>query len=165
MNLIPWRNKHKDSGVELAAPERSLTTLRTEMDRLFDRFFRGFEGPWDDLFSPLGRWRPTCDVSESDKEITIKAELPGVDPKDIDVTVSGSLLTISGEKRESTEDRSATSFRSERCFGKFHQSIELPTGADPDKVVADHANGVLTIRLQRSKAETPKRISVTTTKR
>jgi HSP20 family protein len=100
------------------------------------------------------------DVTEGDDEVILRAELPGIDPKDVEVTVSGNLLTLSGEKKRVNEHRRDHCFHRECCYGSFRRSIELPQGIDPEKVVAEHANGVLTVRLKRTESDKAKHIPV-----
>ena len=102
MNLIPWRNKERENGgtgtSELAA-WRPYDEFRTEMDRLFNRFFS--EDLWGDS-GALARW-PALDVSEDEKSVTVRAEVPGIEPKDLEVSVTGNVLTISGESKYEVE--------------------------------------------------------------
>ena len=96
-----------------AAPP-AVAQLRTEMDRLFDRFFRN---PWMDFEGPSwfsSAWLPSVDVSDSEKEVKVNLDLPGVDPKEIDLSLSGSTLTIQGEKKEETEDKNSNYYSMER---------------------------------------------------
>ncbi len=150
MNLIPWR-KERDRG-SLAAYE-PISALWNEMDRLFDRAF----GPdsW-----PGGGWLPAVDVSESEKDLTIRAEIPGVDPKDLDVAVSGDSLLISGEKRQEEEQKGRGFYRSERHYGSFRRQVPLPRGVDPDSISAEYKNGVLTVTLRKDEKLLPKRVPV-----
>lgn len=93
-------------------------------------------------------WSPRCDVTETDGVIVVEAELPGVDPKDIDVSVSGGLLTVRGEKRtEKTEQQQEGRTYSERFFGSFERSIGLPEGVDSTKIEAKMKDGVLEVRV------------------
>lgn len=156
MALIPWNNKSQETGRELAP----LDQLRGEMHRLFDNFFAEpfawpFAGGEDG-----GTWAPTLDVAESDKELTVRAELPGVDPRDIDVSVTGERLVLSGEKKESQEKQERNVHRRETRYGSFRREVALPRGIDPQKVAADYANGVLTVRLAKSPDVAPCKIKV-----
>ena len=162
MNLIPWRNKKRANGDADTALATSARRFRTEMDQLFDRFFRDPWGWPEELFGPPTGWRPALEVLENDREVTIRAEVPGIDPKDIDVTISGNMLTLSGEKKETSEHKGESYFHSERRYGSFRRCIELPTTVDPDRVTAEHANGVLTIHVGKVPSATPKRITVKT---
>lgn len=157
MALIPWRNKQR----ERVTPESSpLVTLRSEIDRLFDSFVRE---PFAGLEWPFGSergWSPAVDIAEDEKEYTVRAEVPGLRPEDLDVTVSGNHLILAGEKRESTEKKEKDYYHTESRFGSFRRSIPLPQAVDPADVEAEYANGVLLIHLKKSPAEAAKRIDV-----
>jgi HSP20 family protein len=155
MNLIPWRNGNKSSSIQRMPADEPFRAFRTEMDRLFDRFLGEFDTSFGDLFTPTGEWVPAFDVAETDDAFTVRAEIPGVDPKDVEITVAGNILTVAGEKSDKNEERGRGFFRSERCFGSFRRSIQLPATVDTDKVKAEHANGVVTIRLAKSESATP----------
>lgn len=154
MSLIPWRNKRNESRGELAP----LTEFRSEVDRLFDSVLRepfGWgERGWNDL------WNPSLDVSDDDKTVTVKVEVPGVKPDDISLSVTGNTLLISGEKKESEERKENGLYHCERRFGSFRRNVMLPPGVDPEKVTADYAHGVLTVRLQKTPEAMPKKIPV-----
>ena len=157
MNLIPWKNKQSSERRELAP----IGGLREEMDRLFENYFR--QGPWDTfdrLLAPVTGYGPMLDVTEDDKCITVKADLPGVEPADIDVRVSGDLLTICGEKKEEHEEKRAGYQHTERRFGSFERTIRLPGEVDPDKAQAEYRNGVLTVKMDRAPGTVRKRITV-----
>ena len=127
---------------------------------MFERFFRD---PFSIVREPLtrfGDWAPSLDVVESDRQVTVKAEVPGVDLKDLDITISGNVLTLTGKKSDSTEQKGDSWYHSERRFGTFQRSIQLPSYVDIEKVSAEHSNGVLTIRLEKLASATPKRIPV-----
>ena len=159
MNLIPWRNKPLESGRGELSP---LMGLRNEMDRLFESFFRE---PFAALDWPLwgtGKWSPAIDVAESDKELTVRAELPGIDPKDLDVSVTGNQLVLSGEKKESSEHDGKDFYHSETRYGSFRRTIPLPEGIDTENVDAQYANGVLTLHLKKTAPAATKRIEVKT---
>ena len=103
MSLIHWRNKQHDGIPGESAP---LANLRNEMDRLFDSFIREPFGMLDwPAFMGGEKWWPAVDVAESDKEVIVRAEIPGIDPKELDVTVTGNQLVISGEKKESNREK------------------------------------------------------------
>ena len=154
MSLIPWRHKGEqtEDGTGTA-----ITRLRNEMDQLFDQFFRD---PWGAMFR--GGWGHALpvDVSETDKEVCVTAELPGIDPKDVDINVSGNILSISGEKKEEREEKERNYQFMERSFGRFQRSIELPSSVDPDKVEATYKNGTLTVTLAKKPEAQRKRIEV-----
>ncbi|MFZ5829588.1 MAG: Hsp20/alpha crystallin family protein [Planctomycetota bacterium] len=156
MSIIPWRNK----GRTVPAEGSPLTALRGEMDRLFDSFFREPLGTLDWPGGPEGAFAPPIEVAESDREVMVRAELPGIDPKDLDVTISGNMLVLSGEKKEATERKEKDYHLSEIRFGSFRRSVRLPEGIDPNQVQAQHANGVLTLTIQKSQVAAPKKIEI-----
>ena len=160
MNLIPWRNKQKEVVSEEHDMLPALRGFRSEMDRLFDRFFQEPLAGLENVWPPMSAFGPTLDLTETDTEVIVKAEIPGVAPKDVDVTVSGNVLTIAGEKKESSERKGQAVFHTERRFGSFRRTVQLPSYVDAAKVSAEHADGVLTIRVAKSTAATPKRVEV-----
>jgi HSP20 family protein len=160
MKLTPFKKK-EGAVVRGGEGSSALGLFRSEMNRLMDRFFAD---PWSlfnhEDFPSVSGWAPSFDVVDGEKEITIRAEIPGVDPKDVEVTVSGNVLTVSGEKKESREENGKQVYRSECRYGSFRRSVELPEGAQADQVSAEHANGILTVRVGKSKAAAAKRIPV-----
>ncbi|MBX9787632.1 MAG: Hsp20/alpha crystallin family protein [Pirellulales bacterium] len=157
MALIPWRNKNL---TEPEAQDTPLADLRYEMNRLFDNFLREpFE--WAErTIGSLGPWQPAVDLVETDEEVVVRAEVPGLKPDDIDVTITGDQLVLSGEKKE-TEQRSVKGASwTESRSGAFRRAIRLPVAVQADKVAATHEHGVLTIRLPKVPGAVPKRIPV-----
>ncbi len=157
-NLIPWRNKQVGEGRPETAPPAN---LRSELEPLFENFWRdpfGLAG-WP-LAAAEGPWGPAVDLSESESELTVRAEVPGIDPKDIDVQVTGNQLVITGEKKESGEKREGNWYHRESRFGAFRRAVPLPEGVDRNKVHADYANGVLTVRMEKTGASQARRIEV-----
>lgn len=149
-----------------ATPARTSTpdvwrSFRSEMDRVFDRFSSSFGFPsmrriFD--FEPLWQQEkffdfapPAVDVTESDTTYTITAELPGVSEKDIEVTLSGDLLVLKGEKRQEREEEEKNRYLSERSYGVFQRSLPIPDGVDRDGITAEFAKGVLTLTLPKRK--------------
>ncbi len=135
--------------------------LHDEMDALFDDFFSGFSmEPFEGR--KAGPFSPNIDVSETDKEIKVSAELPGMDDKDIDVSLNRESLTIKGAKKEEKEDRGKDYYHVERSYGSFSRIIPLPVEIESDKAEAHFKNGVLTINVPKSaKAiETKKKITI-----
>lgn len=130
-----------------------VSRLHAEFDRLFDRFF-GSESE--------GRpgWAPSVDVIDSEREYTVRAEMPGFDPEDIEVSLTGNTLVLSGEKKDEHEDKWKGFVRSERRYGAFRKAIPLPAGADPAKVTAEYHRGILTVRLAKSETKKPRQIPV-----
>jgi HSP20 family protein len=124
--------------------------LHREMDRLFEDFSRG--QPWRSLWGDGAGMalRPVVDIDEGDDgTLTVTAELPGIDDKDIEVQVDDSMLTIRGEKRVEREEKKQNRHVSERSYGAFARRIALPFEADPDTVTARFDKGVLTVTVPR----------------
>jgi len=119
--------------------------IQREINRMFDDFFRG------DELAPLGAERelrtfsPAIDVQETDKGVTVTAELPGLDEKDVEVTLGDGTLTVRGEKKEEREERGKQYRQREMSYGAFNRVIRLPDGIDTEKVDARFKNGILTI--------------------
>jgi len=135
----------------------SVPSLRNEMNRLFDDFF-----PQAENLERL-TWMPPLDVSEKDDQVKVIAELPGVDPKDVKVELTGNVLSIRGEKKSEKESKGDSWLQVERSFGSFQRSIVLPDGVDAEKVKASAHDGVLTIEIAKTEAVRPRSISVKTT--
>jgi HSP20 family protein len=152
----------RSSGMEPA----NLTTMadfRHEMNRLFEGFFsRPLTGPsWFETGEP-SQWMPAIDLSESGNEIHVRAELPGIDPKDVDVSVSEDRLVISGEKKSATEKTTDGWTHRESHYGSFSRAIPLPEAVDPAKVTARYDKGVLTVELTKSPSATSRKVPVLT---
>lgn len=129
-------------------PWTGFGTLRNEMDR----FFEGL-GDWDGPEMRTFRgWTPTLDVSENKDAFVVKAEIPGVDSKDVSVALENQRLTIKGEKEHEKEDKDEHYYRMERTYGTFARSIHLPASIDGSKVTAGFKNGVLTVTLPKAPA-------------
>jgi len=151
-DLIPWNDKGRDVGFQRATDVHPFLALHREMNRMFDDVFRGFD------LAPFGlgsrtlnglNW-PQIDIDETDTEVRITAELPGLDEKDVSLEIANGVLSISGEKKLESEDK-ARRF-SERYYGRFERRIPLE-GVEEDKISAAFKNGVLTITVPKS-AET-----------
>ena len=147
-------------------------SLRTEMDRLFDRFSGGWGMPsLRRMFDvePAVRLENTCtmpspavDITEDDAVYKVTAELPGMTEKEVEVVVSGSMLTLKGEKRAEEEQEDKNFYLSERSYGAFQRSFSVPEGVDRDKIAADFSKGVLTVTMPKTAkaVEQQKRIEV-----
>lgn len=148
-DLIPWRRQENTAPALFRDEERSpFVQLRREMDRLFDDFFRAPLPGGTSLSSGLGLGWPSLEVKETDDRITVTAELPGLDEKDVELIVHEGVLTLRGEKKSEHQDKDRG--WSERYYGRFERSIALPEGADESKCEADFRGGVLTISMPRS---------------
>jgi HSP20 family protein len=132
--------------------DHPLASFQREMNRLFDNFFGGFSlAPWEPLERGVtSSFTPRVDVSETDKEIKISAELPGMEEKDIDVSLTHDTLTIKGEKKAEAEEKGKDYYRIERSYGSFTRSLPLPVEVDTNKVEATFKKGVLEITLPKT---------------
>ncbi|MGQ9645184.1 MAG: Hsp20/alpha crystallin family protein [Thermodesulfobacteriota bacterium] len=137
------------------APFGEFERMRKEMDRLWDSFFERGPRTWE-----TGEWSPSLDVAETKNDLIIKAEVPGVDPKDIDISLSDGVLTIKGEKKQEREEREGDYHITERSFGSYMRAIELPTEVQSDKVEASYKNGVLKITLPKSEEAKKRQIRI-----
>ena len=133
-------------------PFRELTALQTEVNRLFSRAGGGL--------SERESWTPSVDVIETDEDIKLKAELAGIDPKDISIEIQDNVLTVSGERKFEEEVKEDKYYRIERRYGSFSRSIALPQTADQEKIDAKYENGVLEVTVPKAEIAKPKKISV-----
>jgi HSP20 family protein len=142
--LIPWSR----GGSRLAVrhqPEDLFSQLHREMNQLFDDVWRGFDVP---TAAGNGGYRlqPKLDVAETDKDIEVTVELPGLDEKDVEVTLADGVLTLKGEKKSERKEEGKGFHLTERSYGSFQRSIALPEGVDAEKVSAEFNKGVLTVK-------------------
>ena len=128
-------------------PWTGMTGLKQEMDRVFDRFF---EPQWSEFPAAPGEWAPSLDLAETKDAFVVKAEVPGMDPKDIQVSLQENLLTIKGEKKWEKEDKDERYHRVERSYGAFTRGVRLPVTVDGSKVNAAFKNGLLTVTLPKT---------------
>lgn len=142
MELTPWR------------PSGELTRLRKEMDDLWNRFFGEVPA------AIRSRWMPSVDISETDTEIQVRAELPGLDSKDIEVSVSGDILTIKGEKKEKKETKEESYHSRERYYGSFQRSVRLPVQVKSEEAKADFKNGILNLTLPKAESAKSRKIEI-----
>ena len=154
-DLIPWRRERLPVRREGQDP---FLSFRQEMDRMFDEFSRGsllapFEGEW-------GAFDPRVDVVETDQEVQVTAELPGLDAQDVDLTLSHNVLTIKGEKKHEHEEKGENYYRTERSYGSFQRSVALPQGVETDDVEAAFDKGVLTVTFPKTAGEPSSKIAV-----
>ena len=154
-DLIPW-NRGRELSVRRGEELNPFLTLHREVNRLFDDMFRGFDlapfGNADRLFDRGFGW-PNVEVSETNNEVEVTAELPGLDEKDVDVQLANGVLTIRGEKKTETEDKDRRF--SERFYGRFERRIPVDD-IDEDKVTASFKNGVLTVTLSKTASASAK---------
>ena len=145
MEIVPWRPFG-----------RELNTLRREMDDIVNRFFGE---------TPLARrvgveWAPRVDVSESKDNFIVKAELPGLEAKDINVSIAGNILTIKGEKRKEEEEKDEHHYYAERYYGSFERFFQLPATVKGDKIEAAFDKGILKITLPKVEEAKKKEIEI-----
>ncbi len=134
-----------------------LASLQTSMNRLLDDFTGGFGNvaPWGGA-----EFAPALDVAETPDSVRVRCEIPGIDPGEVDVSVTGNTLTIRGEKKTEDEQKGENYHRIERRYGQFVRTVELPSAIDAGKVEATCRNGVLTITLPKHEAARPRSIDV-----
>jgi len=145
MELVPWRPF-----------EREVSPFRRDIEDLWNRFFGE---------TPLARrvaeeWWPTVDMAETKDSFIVKAELPGLDAKDVEVSISGDVLTIKGEKKKEEQEKDEHHYRAERYYGSFQRSFQLPTTIKADKIEAAFDKGVLKVTLPKVEEAKKKRIEV-----
>ena len=129
--------------------------LRDEIDRLFDDFFSGW--PTARGLSATGEFIPSVDMSETDNEVKITAELPGMTEDDVDVELDEDMLTIRGEKKQEEEEEGGGRYWCESSYGKFVREVPLPSAVDPDKADASFKNGQLKVTVPKRAEEQSKR--------
>ena len=146
MSIMRWR------------PTRDLTNIREEMNRLFDDFFTGWPERRRGLLE--GEWAPSIDVAETEEDVVVTAELPGVKQENVDITIADDVLTLKGEKKEEKEVKKKNYHRIERSYGSFQRSISLPTGVQTDKAKAKYKDGVLQVTIPKAEEAKPKQIKI-----
>jgi len=139
------------------SPFREFERMRRDMDRLWESFF---EGGLRKKGEEGGEWFPALDVSETKNDIVVKTEVPGLDPKEIDISLTDGILTIKGEKKQEKEEKEENYHLIERSFGTFSRSIRLPREVQSDKINATYKNGVLKVTLPKSEEAKKKEIKI-----
>lgn len=143
-------------------PARDLGNLQDRMNRLFDESFRGVAprpGAEED-WALGGSWAPAVDIYEQEGNIVLKAEVPGVDPKDVDILVENNVLTLGGERKFDADVKKESYHRVERSYGTFTRSFTLPNVVDTDKIKAEYKEGVLRVTLPKKDEAKPRQISI-----
>lgn len=179
MNLFKqWRKESHGSrgggGRELAKRSSetggSLARFRDEMDRVFDRVWRDFDRGGESWLAPFssmpslfegfgGGW-PALDMAEDDKAVTLRVDVPGLDARDVDVEVSGNLLTFRGQRHDEWSDKKGGVYRRERRAGSFARTVTLPDYVDADKVEARYEKGTLTLTIPKIPGKGPRKVQV-----
>jgi HSP20 family protein len=139
-------------------PARELDVLQTDMNRLFDTFFqdRGVSRS-----SGVGqRWVPAMDLTETEDEFMLRADLPGLGEDDVEIEVKDDVLTVSGERKSEHQDRGEGFYRVERSFGRFSRSLDLPAGVDASSVTAEFDRGVLEVHIPKPAEHQPTKIQI-----
>ena len=146
MNLVRW------------SPWREMTTFQNRINRFFDDDF--FPALRFDNELGMGSWRPVVDIYDEGDTIVIKAELPGVDKKDIEVDLKDHVLTLKGERHYENEVKEDNYYRKERASGRFNRSFTLPVDVDTERIQADFKDGVLKIDIPKPEEKKPKKVTV-----
>ncbi len=141
--LTPWR------------PFGELRTLRREMDKLWEEFFGNQQ-----LTSSETAWMPAIDISETKDAIVVRAEVPGMKAEDIEINLTGDILTIKGEKKHESEEKDENFHRIETRYGAFQRVIRVPVTVDSNKIQAKYEKGILKVTLPKREEAKPKQIEV-----
>lgn len=150
MNIIHYRKPEASTW----SPFDRLTNLQDEMNRLFESSFG------DRASNLFGGWAPPIDVHQDNDNLTVVVELPGMKKEEIEISLHEGSLTISGERKNETQQKEGDQFRSERFFGRFQRTVHLPSAVDAAKVGAAYKDGVLTVTLPKAEEAKPKQIPV-----
>ena len=147
--LIPWKKTNKELALrrEAASP---FDQFRKEMDQLFANFLSDWPGRIAPMDQHLGSFVPDVDIKETEKEVHVTAELPGLDEKQVEVTLTAGALTIKSEKREQHEEKEGDMHRAECRYGMFERTVQLPAGLDADRASATFKKGVLRVNLPKT---------------
>ena len=140
-------------------PFESFQTLR-RLNNVLDEAFGTWPFQQDESGAITSAWHPAVDVLEDRDAVKIVAELPGVKPEDVKLSLENSLLTIRGEKKQEAEERTERGHRYERSYGSFERTFMLPSTVDADKISAEYRNGVLTIAVPKAERARPREIPV-----
>jgi HSP20 family protein len=134
-------------------PAREVDSLQSEVNRVFDAFFGNGT-------SRTRRWVPPMDLVETDSDLVLRADLPGLTRDDVEIEIKDGTLTVSGERKSQHEEESEGYYRVERAFGRFSRSLTLPEGIDAESVVAEFADGVLEVRIPKPAERKPHRVAI-----
>ena len=148
------------------APAKALNALQRRWDPLsffetpFNRFFEGLYSPFAEEAYPLTKWAPACDIYETEKEVVVKSELPGLKKENVHVSIENNVLTIYGERKFEEETERDNYHRVERTYGEFMRSFTLPTSVDIARIGAEFKDGLLLLTLPKREEANPKQIEV-----
>ena len=151
-DLIPWSRGGREVQVRRQSQDHPMLALQSDINRVFENLWRSFDLPMlGDNGDGFGDGAlPRVDVRETDKEVEVVAELPGMDEADLDVSVGEGMLTIRGEKKEEHEREEKDYVLRERSFGRIERLVPLPAGLDPDSAKATFKKGVLTVTIAKT---------------
>jgi HSP20 family protein len=141
-------------------PVRELTSLQTEMNRLFNTFFDTPGSSGSGNGGALRRWLPPMDLVETEEHFVLRADLPGLSEEDVSIELEDSVLTVAGERKAEHEDKKEGFYRLERSFGQFRRSLTLPEGVDADGIMASFDKGVLEVRIPKPEERKPRRVAI-----
>ena len=146
-------------------PFRDLVGIQGRMNRIFDEAFHGVNRTaGEEDWSLGGSWAPVVDIYEQGGDIVLKAELPGIDPKDVDILVENNMLTLRGERKLDSEVKRESYHRVERAYGTFTRSFTLPNVVDTERIKAECRDGVLRVTLPQKEEAKPKQINISVSK-
>ena len=141
-------------------PVRELTSLQSEMNRLFNTFFDSPTSSREGNGGATRRWVPAMDLVETDEHFVLRADLPGVSQEDVTIELEDNVLTVAGERKVEHEDRREGFYRVERSFGQFRRALTLPEGVDPEGIGATFEKGVLEVRIPKPAERKPRRVAI-----
>lgn len=144
-SLVPWNHYQE------------LTSWHRDIDDLFRRFFTGEREESDQLATG---WVPAMEAFAREGEYVVRADVPGIDPKDVEVSVLNDALTIKGERKKSHEVKQKESYYSETAYGRFERRLALPKGIDPEKITARFENGVLEVKVPLPQTASGKKVPI-----
>jgi HSP20 family protein len=148
MNLVRWKNN------EMTNPFKEFERLQDEINKLFSSEYSDMQGLFEGAFSPA------IDIAETEGEVIVRCDMPGVELKDVDVSIASNVLTIKGEKKAQGDSKSVRLYRKETWSGSFQRTLSLPVSIDPNQVTADLKDGILSIVFQKREEVKPRQISV-----
>jgi len=138
-------------------PFRDMVTLREKMNRLFEDVFTGRS---EDKELSASTWAPAVDIFETENELIMTAEVPGIDEKDIEIKIEDNTLSLKGERKFEKETKEENFHRIERSYGSFYRAFTLPNSIDPEKIQAEHENGVLKITMPKRQERKPRKVKI-----
>src|ERR1700757_76385 len=141
-------------------PVRELNTIQSEMNRLFNTYFDAPAPGNGGNGGALRRWIPAMDLVETGDDFVLRADLPGMEEKDVKIELEDRVLTISGERKSEHEEREEGFYRIERASGAFTRTLTLPEGVDPAAITATFDKGVLEVRIPKPEAKKPHRVTI-----